>query len=202
MRTRHISALTALQAASARPATRLAPHFPSVIAAGREPDRGGGVTLSVTLTERVTETGSETVSEIGVEPRGRAQELEIRSTCGCCRWVGVWGREFTPSGGQAAAPRARLTARPPRDSSTDSGEVQPLRGPVLADRTSRHHPCPRRCDAHRAEQTRTGPHLPCAGLRGLRGAPGRRTRRWGARGPHRPLQRPSLASRRSRREHT
>lgn len=184
MRTRHISALTPLQAASERPAARPAPYFRSVIAAARKSARGGGVTLSVTLTERVTETGSETVSEIGVEPRGRAQELEIRSTCGCCRWVGVWGREFTPSGGQAAAPRARLTARPPRDSSTDSGEVQPLRGPVLADRTSRHHTCPRRCDAHRAEQTQTGPHLPCAGLRGLRGATGGEERAEGEPGGH------------------
>lgn len=202
MRTRHISAPTPLQAASERPAARPAPYFRSVIAAARKPARGGGVTLSVRVSETGSETGSETVSEIGVEPRGRAQELEIRSTCSCCRWVGVWGREFTPGGGQAAAPRARLTARPPRDSSTDSGELQPLRGPSWpTERPDTTHALAAAMliAPHRPQ---TGPHLPCAGLRSLRGAPGHRTCRGGVRGPHRSLQRPSLASRRSRREHT
>ena len=80
-------------------------------------------TLTETVTETLTETVTETLTDTVTEPRGRARELEITFPSGCCRWVGVWGREATPSGGQAAAPGARLTARP-HEKSRHTSQVQ------------------------------------------------------------------------------
>lgn len=177
MRNTPISDSTRTWDVSALPTDRVEGRRPSGIRAGRKPAPPSGVTLTVRVTETVTETGTARVAETGVIPRGRAQELEIRSTCSCCRWVGVWGREFTPRGGQAAAPRARLAARPPGDSSTDLGKLRPRRGPVVADRTDQtpHPPVPLRRSSRPVAPNRPafalcGPGSQC-GAPGARSAP-------------------------------
>lgn len=182
MRTTLIPASSRLFGAHSLAAARLTRRRPADICAGRTPDSPGGVTLTERVTERVTGTGTARVTETGVLPRGRAQELEIRSTCGCCRWVGVWGREFTPRGGQAAVPRARLAARPPRNSPRDLRRLHPRRGPVMADRTNQtpHSPVPLRCS--RRPVTRNRPAFALCGPGSHCDAPGERTAPMGSQG--------------------
>lgn len=175
MRNTLISASSRLHGANPRASVQAPGRHSSGICAGRRTVSLGGVTLSVRVTERVTETDTARVTEAGVLPRGRAQELEIRSTCGCCRWVGVWGREFTPCGGQAAAPRARLAARPPRNSPTDLGKLRPRHRPVMAARAIQtpHAPVPLRCS--RRPIARNRPAFALCGPGSHRGARGVRT---------------------------